>query len=102
MENPIIQSILEEEAQAALSIQAARDKAAALIRETKERIREENTAAQAKARELLEAYRQEAAAIADKAARKAEEEAMAQRAVLRAASSRKIDRAAEAVLSYLR
>lgn len=102
MENPIIQSILEEEAQAALSIQAARDKAASLIRETKERIREEDTAAQAKARELLEAYRQEAAAIADKAAGKAEEEAMAQRAVLRAASSRKIDRAAEAVLSYLR
>ena len=41
MDNPVIHSILEEEAQAQLQIQAAREKAQTLIRETRERLKQE-------------------------------------------------------------
>lgn len=102
MDNPVIHSILEEEAQAQLQIQAAREKAQALIRETKERLKQEEEKARKEAQAHLEACLQEAAELTARAERKAEEEAMSGRAVLRAASSRKMPQAAEAVLSYLR
>ncbi|MBP3728675.1 MAG: hypothetical protein J6H18_00215 [Lachnospiraceae bacterium] len=101
MENPIIQSVLDEESRAAQTLQAAREEAAALIRETQAALKqkEEETRQQALAH-WNDCLRQ-ADEISAKAARKAEEEAMAGRAVLRAASTRKMDRAAQAVLSYL-
>ena len=102
MENPVIQSILEEEAQAALELSAAREQAQALIRETQERIKQEKKKAEEEAAALLEARRREADDLSARLSRKAEEEAMTARAVLKVASARKMDRAAEAVLSYLR
>ena len=102
MDNPVIQSILEEEAQAQLQIQAGREKAQALSRETREKLKQEEEKARQQAKEHLEACQREAVELTARAERKAEEEAMAGRAVLRAASTRKLDRAAEAVLSYLR
>ncbi|MBO4837914.1 MAG: hypothetical protein J5493_00900 [Lachnospiraceae bacterium] len=102
MDNPVIQSILEEEAQAALELSAARDQAQALIRETQERLKQEKKQAEAQAAARLEDARREADELSARIGRKAEEEAMTARAVLKVASARKMDRAAEAVLSYLR
>ena len=102
MDDPVIQSILEEEAQAALEISAARDKAQALIRDTQERLKLEKKQAQEQAEAHLADCRREADELSARNRRKAEEEAATRRAVLRAASAQKIDRAADAVLSYLR
>ena len=102
MDNPVIQSILEEEAQAAFQIQSARDKAQALIKDTREKLKQEEQKIREQAKAHLEACRKEAEELTTRTERKAEEEAMAGRAVLRAASARKMDRAAEAVLAYLR
>ena len=102
MDNPVIRSILEEEAQAAQAVSSAREQAQTLIRETEARLKEEEKKAREEAAAHLEACRREAEELTARNDRKAEEEAMTARAVLRVASARKIDRAAEAVLSYLR
>ena len=60
MDNPTVHSILEEEAMAAAKIQAARDNAQALLKETRERIKQEEQRAREKAQAHLDACRQEA------------------------------------------
>ena len=73
MDNPVIQSILEEEAQAELELAAAREQAQALIRETQEKIKQDKKKAEEEAAAHLEASRREADELAARLSRKADE-----------------------------
>ena len=101
MENVVIQSILAEEAQAELELSAAREKAAALIKEAESAARSLKEQALSGAQILLKNAKESADEAARTAAVENEARAKAEGQALREKAAERMDLAADAVLYLL-
>ena len=102
MKNTVIESVLAEEAQAELTVQAARDKAAGLIKDAELAAKVKKEEAAAKVRKMLSESEEKAAQLASASEEKTAKEMILSRALLKAETASKMDAAAEAALELLK
>ena len=101
MKNLVIDSVLAEEAQADLTLQAAREKAARLVKEAEDDARRRTEEAKADVRARLADCSAQAKQLSDDAQQTAATDIRIACAVLRAQSAGRLEEAASAALKLL-
>ena len=102
MENLVIESVLAEEAQAALTVQAAKDKAAALLKEAQTQASERRAKAEAEAAAFLKDCAEKAKAADKESEARADEEIRRLSLETEKEARERMDAAADAALFLLR
>ncbi len=102
MENLVIESVLAEEAQAALTVQAAKDKAAALVRKAQTEALNRRTQAEEEAAAFLKDCAEKAKAADRESEARADEEIRLLSLETEKQARERMDAAADAALFLLR